>query len=50
MTDRTDLAEKAAPAAKPRKLWDGALKMVRGENTTQLIEDSVDFTGDEQIS
>ena len=39
MTDRTDLAEKAAPAAKPRKLWDGALKMVRGENTTQLIED-----------
>ena len=39
MTDRTDLAEKAAAAAKPRKLWDGALKMVRGENTTQLIED-----------
>ncbi len=39
MTDRTDLTEKAAPAAKTRKLWDGALKMVRGENTTQLIED-----------
>lgn len=23
---------------KPRKLWDGALKMVKGENTNQLIE------------
>jgi len=23
---------------KPKKLWDGALKMVKGENTTQLIE------------
>ena len=25
-------------AQKPKKLWDGALKMVKGENTTQLIE------------
>ena len=23
---------------KPKKIWDGALKMVKGENTTQLIE------------
>lgn len=23
---------------KPKNLWDGALKMVKGENTTQLIE------------
>ena len=23
---------------KPKKLWDGALKMVKGENTNQLIE------------
>ena len=23
---------------KPKKLWDGALKMVKGENTSQLIE------------
>ena len=23
---------------KPRKIWDGALKMVKGENTTQLVE------------
>ncbi len=33
MTEKTELAEN-----KPKKLWDGALKMVKGENTTQLIE------------
>ena len=38
MSEKTELAEKTAPAEKPKKLWDGALKMVRGENTTQLIE------------
>ena len=31
-------AEKTSVAEKPRKIWDGALKMVRGENTAQLIE------------
>lgn len=36
MTVNTELTEKSAD--KPRKIWDGALKMVRGENTTQLIE------------
>ncbi len=33
MSEKTVLAEN-----KPKKLWDGALKMVKGENTTQLIE------------
>ena len=32
MTDEKTLTEK------PKKLWDGALKMVKGENTSQLIE------------
>lgn len=39
MTEKTELAEKKNSAAeKPKKLWDGALKMVRGDNTAQLIE------------
>jgi hypothetical protein len=32
MEDEKTLTEK------PKKLWDGALKMVKGENTTQLVE------------
>ena len=44
MSERTELTEKldekTAVQEKPKKnnLWDGALKMVRGENTAQLIE------------
>ncbi len=38
MTQKTELAEAPAVEQKPKKIWDGALKMVRGENTTQLIE------------
>ena len=38
MTEKKELSEKTAAAEKPRKLWDGALKMVRGDNTAQLIE------------
>lgn len=30
--------EKTLTEKQPKKLWDGALKMVKGENTTQLIE------------
>lgn len=30
--------EKTTLADKPKKIWDGALKMVKGENPTQLIE------------
>ena len=37
MSEEKTLTEKK-PAEKPKKLWDGALKMVKGENTTQLIE------------
>ena len=32
------MPEEKTLTEKPRKLWDGALKMVKGENTTQLIE------------
>ena len=32
MSDETSLL------SKPKKLWDGALKMVKGEDSTQLIE------------
>ena len=32
------MAEEKTLTEKPKKLWDGALKMVKGENTTQLIE------------
>ena len=38
MSERTELTEKTVSAEKPKKIWDGALKMVRGENTAQLIE------------
>ena len=39
MTENTELTEKKANAAeKPKKLWDGALKMVRGESAAKLIE------------
>ena len=38
MSEKTGLAEKNTSVEKPKKIWDGALKMVRGENTAQLIE------------
>ena len=38
MAENTELTEKTAVAEKPKKIWDGALKMVRGDNTAQLIE------------
>ena len=38
MSEKTGLTERTASAEKPKKIWDGALKMVRGENTAQLIE------------
>ena len=38
MSEKTELTEKTVTADKPKKIWDGALKMVRGENTAQLIE------------
>ena len=38
MTEKTELTEKTTIAEKPKKLWDGALKMVRGDNSAQLIE------------
>jgi len=37
MEEEKTLTEKKQ-AEKPKRLWDGALKMVKGENTTQLIE------------
>lgn len=38
MQEHTELTEKTAVTEKPKKIWDGALKMVRGENSAQLIE------------
>ena len=38
MSEKTELTEKTVTTEKPKKIWDGALKMVRGENTAQLIE------------
>ena len=32
------MEEEKTITEKPKKLWNGALKMVKGENTTQLIE------------
>ena len=32
------MEEEKTLTEKPKKLWDGALKMVKGENTAQLIE------------
>ena len=36
--EKTEITEKTSVAEKPKKLWNGALRMVRGENTAQLIE------------
>ena len=38
MSEKKELTEKTVTSEKPKKIWDGALKMVRGENTAQLIE------------
>ena len=38
MTENMELTEKTAVTDKPKKIWDGALKMVRGDSTSQLIE------------
>ena len=38
MSEKTELTRNTTVAEKPKKLWDGALKMVRGENANQLIE------------
>ena len=38
MSEHNVITEKTAAAEKPKKIWNGALKMVRGENTSQLIE------------
>ena len=38
MSEKTELTQNTTVAEKPKKLWDGALKMVRGDNTNQLIE------------
>ena len=32
------MEEEKTLTEKPKKLWDGALKMVKGENTNQLVE------------
>ena len=32
------MADEKTLMEKPKKIWDGALKMVKGENTSQLIE------------
>jgi len=32
------VADEKTLMEKPKKIWDGALKMVKGENTSQLIE------------
>ena len=40
MAEETTLAERPQqPAEKPKKLFSGALRMVRGENSAKLIED-----------
>ena len=38
MPEQHEPARKAELSDKPKNLWDGALKIVRGENTAQLIE------------
>lgn len=38
MSEKKELAERNPSGDKPKKIWDGALKMVRGDNTAQLIE------------
>ncbi len=32
------MPEQTTLSSKPKKIWDGALKMVKGENTAQLVE------------
>ena len=39
MAEETMLSEQTQPREKPRKLWSGALKMVKGENSAKLIEE-----------
>ena len=39
MAEETMLLEQTQPREKPRKLWSGALKMVKGENSAKLIEE-----------
>ena len=38
MSEKTELTAKTTTAEKPKKLWDGARRMVRGDNATQLME------------
>ena len=38
MSEHTEIAERTGHKEKPKKFWDGALKMVKGENSAQLIE------------
>ena len=38
MSEKKELTEKTVTSEKPKKIWDGALKMVRGDNATQLME------------
>ena len=37
--EKTMTERKAEPENRPRRLWDGALKMVKGDNTARLVED-----------
>ena len=39
MAEEKMLAEQKVTEEKPRRIWNGALKMVKGENTAKLIED-----------
>ncbi len=39
MAEEKTLAEQKKPEDKPRNIWSGALKMVKGENTAKLVED-----------
>ena len=38
-TESLSVAEPQKPENTPQKLWNGALKLVKGENTAKLIED-----------
>lgn len=38
-TESITVAEQQKPENTPQKLWNGALKLVKGENTAKLIED-----------
>ena len=39
MAEEKMLAEQKVTEEKPRRIWNGALKMVKGENTAKLVED-----------